>query len=426
VLYLTWRVFETPGGLTRLDRMNVLVVGSGGREHALVWKLAQCADLGELHAAPGNPGIARHATCHPVRAGDAESLLGLCRQCGIDLVVIGAEAPLVAGVADDLRYGGVTVFGPSGAAAMIEGSKSFAKDVMNSAGVPTARELVAPVAPCVIKADGLAAGKGVFVCRTEAEVEAAWPRAQALGDRVVVEELLEGEEVSLFALCDGAAAVALPAAQDAKRLLDGDEGPNTGGMGAYAPVPFLSARDREELVEAVHGPVLEELAKRGRPFVGLLYAGLMLTKDGARTLEFNCRFGDPETQAILPLLEGNLLDALAGAAGGDLAGASVDVADGAAATVVLAAPGYPDAPEVGGALSGLEEAEAAGGLVFHAGTALRAGALLSAGGRVLSVTAVGPSLTDAREHAYAALNHIRLDGAQFRTDIGARAVAIAR
>jgi phosphoribosylamine---glycine ligase len=426
VLYLTWRVFETPGCLTKLDRMNVLVVGSGGREHALAWKLAQSADLGELHAAPGNTGIARHATCHPVRAEDAESLLGLCRQCGIDLVVIGPEAPLVSGVADNLRHGGVTVFGPSGAAAMIEGSKSFAKDVMKSAGVPTARELVEPVAPCVIKADGLAAGKGVFVCRTDAEVEAAWPRAQALGDRVVVEELLEGEEVSLFALCDGAVAVALPAAQDAKRLRDGDEGPNTGGMGAYAPLPFLSARDREELVEAVHGPVLDELAKRGSPFVGLLYAGLMLTEDGARTLEFNCRFGDPETQAILPLLEGDLLDALAGAARGDLAGASVDVADGAAATVVLAAPGYPDAPEVGSVLSGIEEAEAAGGLVFHAGTALRDGALLSAGGRVLNVTAVGPSLSDAREQAYAALDHIRLDGAQFRTDIGARAVAVAR
>jgi len=426
VLYLTWRVFETPGCLTKLDRMNVLVVGSGGREHALAWKLAQSADLGELHAAPGNPGIARHATCHPVRAEDAESLLGLCRQCGIDLVVIGPEAPLVSGVADNLRHGGVTVFGPSGAAAMIEGSKSFAKDVMKSAGVPTARELVEPVAPCVIKADGLAAGKGVFVCRTDAEVETAWPRAQALGDRVVVEELLEGEEVSLFALCDGAVAVALPAAQDAKRLRDGDEGPNTGGMGAYAPLPFLSARDREELVEAVHGPVLDELAKRGSPFVGLLYAGLMLTEDGARTLEFNCRFGDPETQAILPLLEGDLLDALAGAARGDLAGASVDVADGAAATVVLAAPGYPDAPEVGSALSGIEEAETAGALVFHAGTALRDGALLSAGGRVLNVTAVGPSLSDAREQAYAALDHIRLDGAQFRTDIGARTVAVAR
>ena len=426
MLYLTWRVFETPGCLTKLDRMNVLVVGSGGREHALAWKLAQSADLGELHAAPGNPGIARHATCHPVRAEDAESLLGLCRQYGIDLVVIGPEAPLVSGVADNLRHGGVTVFGPSGAAAMIEGSKSFAKDVMKSAGVPTARELVEPVAPCVIKADGLAAGKGVFVCRTDAEVETAWPRAQALGDRVVVEELLEGEEVSLFALCDGAVAVALPAAQDAKRLRDGDEGPNTGGMGAYAPLPFLSARDREELVEAVHGPVLDELAKRGSPFVGLLYAGLMLTEDGARTLEFNCRFGDPETQAILPLLEGDLLDALAGAARGDLAGASVDVADGAAATVVLAAPGYPDAPEVGSALSGIEEAETAGGLVFHAGTALRDGALLSAGGRVLNVTAVGPSLSDAREQAYAALDHIRLDGAQFRTDIGARTVAVAR
>jgi phosphoribosylamine---glycine ligase len=219
--------------------------------------------------------------------------------------------------------------------------------------------------------------------------------------------------------------VALPAAQDAKRLRDGDEGPNTGGMGAYAPVPFLSARDLEELVEAVHRPVLDELAKRGTPFVGLLYAGLMLTEDGPRTLEFNCRFGDPETQAILPLLEGDLLDTLAGAAGGDLAGASVDVADGSATTVVLAAPGYPDAPDVGGGLSGLDKAEAAGGLVFHAGTALRDGALLSAGGRVLSVTAVAPSLPAARERAYAALDHIRLDGAQFRTDIGARAVAVA-
>jgi phosphoribosylamine--glycine ligase len=406
--------------------MNVLVVGSGGREHALAWKLEQCGGIGELHAAPGNPGIARHATCHPVRAEDADSLLGLCRQCGIDLVVIGPEAPLVAGVADDLRHGGITVFGPSGAAAMIEGSKSFAKDVMTSAGVPTARELVEPKAPCVIKADGLAAGKGVFVCRTDAEVEAAWPRAQALGDHIVVEELLEGEEVSLFALCDGARAVPLPAAQDAKRLLDGDEGPNTGGMGAYAPVPFLSARDRGELVEAVHNPILEELAKRGSPFVGLLYAGLMLTEDGPRTLEFNCRFGDPETQAILPLVEGNLLDALAAAAAGDLGGASLEAADGAAATVVLAAPGYPDAPEVGGALSGLEEAEAAGGLVFHAGTALRDGALLSAGGRVLNVTAVASSLATARECAYAALGQICLDGAQFRTDIGAKAVAVAR
>ena len=426
MLYLTWRVFETPVGLTRLDGMNVLVVGSGGREHALAWKLGQSEDIGELHAAPGNPGIARHATCHPVRAEDGESLLGLCRQCGIDLVVIGPEAPLVSGVADVLRRGGVTVFGPSAAAAMIEGSKSFAKDVMTSAGVPTARELIEPAAPCVIKADGLAAGKGVFVCRTDAEVEVAWPRARALGDRVVIEELLEGEEVSLFALCDGAEAMALPAAQDAKRLADGDEGPNTGGMGAYAPVPFLSARDRDELVEAVHGPVLEELAKRGRPFVGLLYAGLMLTEDGPRTLEFNCRFGDPETQAILPLLGGDLLAALAAAAGGDLAGASVEMADGAAATVVLAAPGYPDAPEVGAALSGLTEAEAAGALVFHAGTALRDGALLSAGGRVLNVTAVAPSLAAARDRAYAALDHIHLDGAQFRTDIGARGVAVAR
>ena len=406
--------------------MNVLVVGSGGREHALAWKLAQSEDIGELHAAPGNPGIARHATCHPVRAEDGESLLGLCRQCGIDLVVIGPEAPLVSGVADELRRGGVTVFGPSAAAAMIEGSKSFAKDVMTSAGVPTARELIEPAAPCVIKADGLAAGKGVFVCRTDAEVEVAWPRAQALGDRVVIEELLEGEEVSLFALCDGAEAVALPAAQDAKRLADGDEGPNTGGMGAYAPVPFLSARDRDELVEAVHGPVLEELAKRGRPFVGLLYAGLMLTEDGPerssstaasaiRRPRRSCRCSKATCSPRWRRPRGATLPAPQSKWPTARRRLSSSLPRGTRMHLRLAVR-----------CPGSTEAEAAGALVFHAGTALRDGALLSAGGRVLNVTAVAPSLAAARDRAYAALDHIHLDGAQFRTDIGARGVAVAR
>ena len=401
------------------------MVGSGGREHALAWKLAQSPRLGELHAAPGNPGIAELGLCHPVRAGDAEGLLGLCRSQRIDLVVIGPEAPLVAGVGDRLRHAGVAVFGPSAAAARIEGSKSFAKDVMRAAGVPTAAELDAPRAPCVVKADGLAAGKGVFVCRTQAEVDAALPRAKAFGGEVVVEELLEGEEVSVFALTDGAGALALPPAQDAKRLLDGDGGPNTGGMGSYSPVPLLEADDVEEIVEAVHRPVIEELARHGAPFVGLLYAGLMLTGDGPRVLEFNCRFGDPETQAILPRLEGDLLAALEGSASGSLEVASLRAEVQAAVTVVLASPGYPEAAEPGIEIRGIEAARAAGALVFHAGTALRDGRLVSAGGRVLNVTALGTTCAEARERAYEAVALIDLPGALYRRDIALKAVHVA-
>ena len=399
--------------------MNVLLVGSGGREHALAWKLSASARLGELHAAPGNPGIAALATCHPVRAEDAEALLGICRENDVELVVVGPEAPLVAGVADVLRAAGVAVFGPSASAARIEGSKSFAKDVMRAAGVPTAATLDLPHAPCVVKADGLAAGKGVWVCETQEEAQAAWRRAREHGGRVVVEELLEGDEVSLFALCDGTEALALPAARDAKRLRDGDEGPNTGGMGAYSPVPYLTDGDAAELVEQIHRPVLQELARRGSPFVGLLYAGLMLTDDGPRVLEFNCRFGDPETQAVLPRTEGDLLSALAAAAAGRVADAELATGDDAAVTLVLAAPGYPDAPESGLPLAGLDRAEAAGALVFHAGTALREGSLVSAGGRVLNVTAVAPSASEARDRAYAAAAAIDFPGAQLRCDIGA-------
>ncbi len=406
--------------------MNVLVVGSGGREHALAWSLGRCDGLGELHAAPGNPGIARLATCHPVRADDAEGLLALCGEQAIDLVVVGPEAPLVAGVGDALRHAGVAVFGPSAEAARIEGSKSYAKDVMAAAGVPTAAELDEPRGPCVVKADGLAAGKGVFVCRTQGEAQAAWRRARALGSEVVVEELLEGEEVSVFALADGADALPLPAARDAKRLLDGDEGPNTGGMGAYSPVPYLSDDEAAELVERVHVPVLAELSRRGTPFVGLLYAGLMLTAEGPRVLEFNCRFGDPETQAILPRVEGDLLDALARTARGGLGGAELRISDNAAVDVVLASPGYPDAPAPGARVEGLDDAEALGALVFHAGTALSDGMLVSAGGRVLNVTAVAPSLDEARDHAYAAVATVRFPGAVYRRDIGRIAAHVAR
>src|ERR671931_721005 len=287
--------------------MKVLLLGSGGREHALAWKLAQSPALEELHAAPGNPGIAALGDCHPVRAEDGEAVLELARSLAVDLVVVGPEAPLVAGVADELRHGGVAVFGPSAEAARIEGSKSFAKEVMGAAGVATAATMPVARPPCVVKADGLAAGKGVHVCRTDAELEAALRATAALGGPVVIEELLEGEEISVFAITDGAGTLALPVAQDFKRIGDGDTGPNTGGMGAYAPVDGI---DVEEIVDAVHRPVLEELARRGAPLVGTLYAGLMLTDEGPRVLEFNCRLGDPEAQAILIRLRSDPLPLL--------------------------------------------------------------------------------------------------------------------
>jgi phosphoribosylamine---glycine ligase len=397
--------------------VKVLILGSGGREHALAWKLARSAAVDEVHAAPGNPGIAAVAACHPVRADDADGLLALSHQLAVDLVVVGPEAPLVTGVADELRRGGFSVFGPSAAAARIEGSKSFAKEVMRAAGVPTAetRDLRAP---CVVKADGLAAGKGVFVCRTQREAEEAWNRAHALGDDVVVEELLEGAELSLFAITDGLRAIPLPAARDWKRLLDGDEGPNTGGMGACSPVASLDDDEADDLVERIHGSVLDELARRGAPFVGLLYAGLMLTDEGPRVLEFNCRFGDPETQAVLPRLQGDLVTALAGAAAGRLEVDHLAASPSGAVSVVVAARGYPEAPEAGAEIRGLKDAEAAGAIVFHAGTARRGESLTAAGGRVLNVTAVGPTLARAREDVYEAIELIDFPGAHYRRDIG--------
>jgi phosphoribosylamine--glycine ligase len=404
--------------------VKVLVVGSGGREHALAWKIAQSEALEELHAAPGNPGMAGLASCHPIRTDDVEGLLGLCRQHEVDLVVVGPEAPLVAGIADRLRTAGVTVFGPSRAAARIEGSKAFAKDVMRAAGVPAALGLEEARAPCVVKADGLAGGKGVFVCRTQEEADLALEQALGLGDEVVVEELLDGEEVSLFVLTDGVETLPLAPAQDFKRLRDGDEGPNTGGMGSYSPPPFLGPEEIEDLVDLVHRPVLAELAERGAPFVGLLYAGLMLTEDGPKVLEFNCRFGDPETQAILPRLEGDFLGALIRAAEGALGGVHLSAVSDAAVSVVLAAAGYPEAPQVGVPIRGVREAEESGAIVFHAGTALRDGELVSAGGRILDVTGVGGSIAEARDRAYAAVEQIDFNGMQFRRDVALRAVGV--
>ena len=390
-------------------------MGSGGREHALAWKLSQAQTLDELHAAPGNPGIATLGTCHPVRAEDGDGLLDLASSIDADLVIVGPEAPLVAGVADELRHLGHAVFGPSRTGARIEGSKSFAKDVMRAAGVPTAEALSVARAPCVIKADGLAAGKGVFVCQDQRELDDALRAVAAFGDAIVIEELLEGEEISAFALCDGARAIPLPPAQDFKRIGDGDQGPNTGGMGSYSPV----AADADELVETIHQPVLDELAERGAPFVGVLFAGVMVTPDGPRVLEFNCRFGDPETQSLLPRLEGDVLELLAAAAHGDLSGVTVEVAENAAVTVVLAARDYPAQGDTGSPIDGIADAETAGALVFHAGTALHGDRIVTNGGRILNVTGIGRNVAEARDRAYAACDLITFPGMRCRRDIAA-------
>ena len=397
--------------------MRVLLVGSGGREHALAWKLVQSPLLTELHAAPGNPGIASLGQCHPVRSDDVEAVLDLARALQIDLVVVGPEVPLVAGLADVLRSVGIPVFGPSRAAAAIEGSKAFAKAVMAVAGVPTAATLSEPVAPCVLKADGLAAGKGVVVCSTEDEVFAGLAELDGLSDPLVIEELLEGPECSVFALCDGASALALPVVQDFKRAEDGDRGPNTGGMGSFAPVPGFGEGEIEELVDLACRPVLAELAARGHPFIGTLFAGLMLTPNGPRVLEYNCRFGDPETQSLLPLLDGDLLVALAAAAAGDLSGVRLGRSDQAAVTVVLAARDYPASGDRGSVITGIEAAEATGAVVFHAGTALHDGAVVTNGGRILNVTGIGDDLATARAAAYAGADLITWDGARRREDI---------
>ncbi len=401
--------------------MKVLIVGSGGREHALAWKLAQSLKLSELHAAPGNPGIAALGNCHPVRADDGEGLLTLAHSLAIDLVVIGPEVPLVAGVADELRHAGIAVFGPAREAAMLEGSKAFAKELMLAAGVPTAKDLSEPVAPCVVKADGLAAGKGVFVCPDTVSLARALKEVESFPGKPVFEELLVGEELSMLVLAAGEETLALAPAQDFKRAYDGDQGPNTGGMGSYSPVPGIGPDEVEAILEQVHRPVLAELNDRGHPFIGVLYAGLMRTDEGIKVLEFNVRFGDPETQAIVPRIEGDLLEALAAAANGELEDVKLDVSDEACVTVVLAAGDYPASSDRGSPISGIAEAEATGAVVFHAGTAMRGEALVTSGGRVLNVSALGPTIAAARERAYAACEKISWEGMRYRTDIALEA-----
>jgi phosphoribosylamine--glycine ligase len=424
--------------------MRVLLVGSGGREHALAWALARSPLLGELHAAPGNPGIGTLARLHPVPVSDLEGLTRLAVDLSADLVVVGPEAPLVAGLADRLAAAGVAVFGPSAAAAQLEGSKTFAKSVMEAAGVPTARFAVcdtvsaahAAIAEAdgdvVVKADGLAAGKGVVVCASTAEAHAAVAAALVddrfgvAGRRVLIEERLEGEELSLLALCDGENVLPLAPARDYKRAGDDDSGPNTGGMGSISPVPGIGPDVVADIVARVHKPVVNELARRGAPYRGCLYAGLILTADGPRVIEFNARFGDPETQVILPRTAGDVLALLARAAGGTLAGCEVEPAEPACVSVVVASRGYPESPELGDRITGVDEAEEIDGVtVFHAGTAVGAGDHLeTAGGRVLNVTAVGPDFDTARRRAYAGVDAVHIDGALHRSDIG-RAAADA-
>ena len=385
--------------------MKVLVVGSGGREHALAWAISRSPLLTELHAAPGNPGIAALAHCHPVRANDVGPLAAELRP---DLVVVGPEAPLVAGLADELRQRGIAVFGPSAAAAQIEGSKTFAKDVMDAAGVPNARTLAVARPPCVVKLDGLAAGKGVWVCHTQDELDAALSEAR---EPFHLEELLEGPELSVFALAAGDEAVAFPPARDYKRIGDGDTGPNTGGMGTVSPLPDVADEESQEILETVHRPVLRELSRRGTPFHGLLYAGLMRTDDGMRVIEFNCRFGDPETQSLLPRLESDVLPLLAGEL------SELEISPRAAVTVVLTGGDYPAHGDSGTPIEGVEDAEATGALVFHAGTALHDGRLVTNGGRILNVTATGDTVADARAAAYDAAARIHFAGVHYRKDI---------
>jgi phosphoribosylamine--glycine ligase len=408
--------------------VKVLVVGSGGREHALATALARDSEVEQVHAAPGNPGIAAVADIHPVDVNDGRQLADLATSLGVDLVVIGPEAPLVAGVADDVRSSGIACFGPSREAAHLEGSKAFAKDVMASAGVPTAMAHICETrdeveaaldafgAPYVVKDDGLAAGKGVVVTTDRA---AALEHGMRCG-RVVVEEFLDGPEVSLFAVTDGQTVHPMQPAQDHKRLADGDQGPNTGGMGAYTPLPWAPPGLTEEAMQRVLVPTVREMANRGTPFAGLLYAGLVLTSRGIRVVEFNARFGDPETQALMSLLDSSLGTLLYAAATGRLN----DVApprfgSGAAVAVVVAAAGYPASPRTGEPVAGLDAASALQGVeVFHAGTADDgSGGIVSSGGRVVTVTGRGDDLEQARKRAYAGVQLVRLDGAQHRSDI---------
>jgi phosphoribosylamine--glycine ligase len=420
--------------------MNVLLIGSGGREHALAWKLAQSPLLGKLYAAPGNPGIADHAELVALDAGDHRAVIDFCRRHSIGLVVIGPEAPLVDGLADNLRAMNILVFGPNRIPAALEGSKGFTKDLCAQHGIPTARyarasdRLAAETVigdfglPVVIKADGLAAGKGVIIAETEAEAATALETMfdggfGAAGEAVVIEEYMTGEEVSFFALVDGETVLPFGSAQDHKRVGGGDTGPNTGGMGAYSPASIFTATLEDQVMAQIVRPTAAALAAAGTPFSGILYAGLMLTAEGPKLVEYNVRFGDPECQALMLRLDSDLLALILAAAKGELAGAEPPVfSDDAALVVVMAAKGYPGTPKTGGAIAGLDAKEAK---VFHAGTALKGSKLVAAGGRVLGVAARGANVKEAQAAAYRAVDRIDFPTGFCRRDIGWREVARA-
>ncbi|MFM7402807.1 MAG: phosphoribosylamine--glycine ligase [Erythrobacter sp.] len=418
--------------------MNILLLGSGGREHALAWSLAQSPSLTKLYAAPGNPGIAEEAELVALNVTDHAAVIAFCAQNAIDLVVIGPEAPLVDGLSDSLRAAGVPMFGPSQAAAQLEGSKGFTKDLCARAGIPTAGyvrtssleearyALARFAAPYVLKADGLAAGKGVVIAPTLAEAEETLADMfgggfGGAGAQVVIEEFMEGEEASFFALTDGTAIIPFGSAQDHKRVGDGDVGPNTGGMGAYSPAPVLTPELQARVMAAIIEPTVRTMREEGNPYQGVLFAGLMLTADGPKLIEYNARFGDPECQVLMMRLQSDLVPILLACALGTLEGVAIAFRPDTALTVVMAAKGYPGTPEKGGAIA-LNDAEAEGAKVFHAGTALADGALVASGGRVLAVTACAPSVTEAQARAYAAVDAISFPSGFCRRDVGWREV----
>lgn len=420
--------------------MRVLVVGGGGREHTLVWKLKQSPRVSKVYCAPGNAGIAGDAECVKIGADDVDALLRFARDEGIDLTVVGPEAPLILGIVDKFRAAGLRIFGPSQKAAEIEGSKVLAKEIMAKYNIPTAQyadftdqaEAVAYIrkigAPCVVKADGLAAGKGVIVAMDEETAIDAVKlimEDRAFGDsgnRLVVEEYLEGEEVSILAFTDGTAVIPMVSSQDHKRIFDHDEGPNTGGMGAYSPVPVYTEDLEPFVYENILIPTIRGMKEEGRTYEGVIYAGLMITKDGPKVLEYNARFGDPETQAVLVRLATDLVDIIDAIIDRKLAGIEINWLDQAAVCVVMAAGGYPGSYQKGDAISGLEDAAATGAIVFHAGTGAQDGGIVTSGGRVLGVTALGESIPEAIDNVYKAVQKITWKGVQYRKDIGQKAL----